>query len=199
MFADRRLPKHEHSLAEFFRDRLQACAEHFQPAPHEDTCWYLSALLARFGHSDALFSYDQGSVSLRPLALLYHDARQTPNHNERCLLLRQLGDLALFIGALFPASYEKRGIRKDYFVGMGGGAYDYLADHAVNKRHIYSELAQRFARTLEWIAHACAREHVFDASDVLALYQHWITTGDLRAEQQLRSLGITLQGKDSTQ
>ena len=30
----------------------------------------------------------------------------------------------------------RKGIGKDYFVGMGGGAYDYLADNARTNNHI---------------------------------------------------------------
>lgn len=82
-------------LAEYFRQQLTAeSAEH----PNEETRWYLGNLLERFSSNDALFSYEEGELCIRPLALLYDDARQHPHERERCLLLRQLGDQALFLG-----------------------------------------------------------------------------------------------------
>ncbi|MDF2180229.1 hypothetical protein P2G88_18390 [Aliiglaciecola sp. CAU 1673] len=183
----------ETKLADYFRERLQAQAKNLAQAPQDDTFWYLGQLLARLGHRDQFFTYEQGELSVRPLALLYHDALQSEGH-ERCLLLRQLGDMALFLGALFPERYARKGIGKDYFVGMGGGAYDYLAEHARQLRHVFEELANGFAHMLDLIAATCAKQQQFDASDILALYQRWHQSGDKFAKRQLEALGISLQG-----
>ena len=64
----------EPSLAAYFQRRLADCARDIDPSPQEDTCWYLSQLLDRFGRADSLFSWEDGSYDLRPLALLYGDA-----------------------------------------------------------------------------------------------------------------------------
>lgn len=183
---------HNLTLADYFRERLLASAEQLQPPPQEDTLWYLGSLLARFGDSDQLFSYDAGELGIRPLAMLYKDAHETRDPHDRCLLLRQLGDLALFLGALFPERYARRGIHQDYFVGMGGGAYDYLSENAVQYRHVFSELAAAFARMLELVAEACSRQRAFDATDILHLYQRWRQSRDRRLAEQLRALGIDL-------
>ncbi len=180
------------TLADYFRERLLTSAEHLQPPPQEDTLWYLGSLLARFGDSDQLFSYDAGELGIRPLAMLYKDAHETHDPRDRCLLLRQLGDLALFLGALFPERYARRGIHQDYFVGMCGGAYDYLSENAPSNRHIFSELAAAFVRMLELVAEVCSRQRVFDASDILHLYQRWRQNRDQRLAEQLRALGIDL-------
>lgn len=189
-------PTFELTLADYFRERLQEHSEQLAPPPHEDTLWYMGNMLARFGDSDQLFGYDGGEVGIRPLALLYKDAHEAGDHLERCLILRQLGDLALFLGALFPENYARRGIHKDYFVGMGGGAYDYLSENARQNRHIFSELAAMFARFLELVAQVCERQNPFDASDILGLYQRWRETGDARLAEQLQGLGIDVSGSD---
>jgi hypothetical protein len=111
--------------------------------------------------------------------------------------MRQLGDMALFLGALFPEKYAKRGILKDYFVGMGGSAYDYLSEHAAQNRHIFSELASTFTRMLELVAQACSRQTVFDSNDVLGLYQRWRETGNPRIAQQLKSLGLDVSDNET--
>lgn len=189
----------ETTLVDYFRQRLEEYGEQLMSPPHEDTLWYMSTMLARFGDSDQLFSYDQGEVTLRPLALLYKDALEASAHWERCLLLRQLGDLALFLGALFPEKYARKGIFKDYFIGMGGGAYGYLSENAQQNRHIYSELAQTFTRMLELVARVCSRQTAFDSFDVLNLYKRWRLTGDPKLAEQLHALGINLSTSDTLQ
>lgn len=189
----------ETTLVDYFRQRLEEYGEQLMSPPHEDTLWYMSTMLARFGDSDQLFSYDQGEVTLRPLALLYKDALEASAHWERCLLLRQLGDLALFLGALFPEKYARKGIFKDYFIGMGGGAYGYLSENAQQNRHVYSELAQTFTRMLELVARVCSRQTAFDSFDVLNLYKRWRLTGDPQLAEQLRALGISLSTTDTLQ
>ena len=184
------------TLADYFRERLHVSSEQLDPPPHEDTLWYVGGMLARFGDTDQLYSYEDGAMTIRPLAMLYKDAHEAGSARERCLILRQLGDLALFMGALFPENYARRGIHQDYFIGMGGGAYDYLSENAPQNRHIFSELAAAFTRMLALIADACSRQRVFDAADVLQLYQRWRQSRDHRLEQQLRALGIDLSGGD---
>jgi hypothetical protein len=190
------LPITETSLSSYFSKRLTRYAERFRPPPHEDTCWYLGTLLERFGRSEELFSYQDGQMTLRPLALLYSDAIEADNTRERCLMLQQLGDMALFLGALYPERFSRHGILQDYFIGMGGSAYDYLADNARSNRHIFAELANTFTRMLEMVANACSRTQRLTTEEVLSLYQRWLGTRDPVIESQLRALGIELTGNE---
>jgi hypothetical protein len=191
-FDSQQLPITETSLSSYFSKRLNRYAKRFRPPPHEDTCWYLGSLLERFGRSEQLFAYQDGQMMLRPLALLYSDAIQANNARERCLMLQQLGDMALFLGALFPERFTRHGILQDYFIGMGGSAYDYLADNARANRHIFAELANTFTRMLEMVANACSNTQRLTTEEVLALYQRWLSTRDPVIESQLRALGIEL-------
>jgi len=75
---------------------------------------------------------------------------------------------------------------------MGSAAYDYLADSAASHRHIYRELTTGFVRMLELLAAAGSRRRDTDHQEILRLYAHWMTTGDPRAERQLRALGMPL-------
>jgi len=199
LFDATQLPVSESSLANYFRERLSHYAEQLRPRPDEDTCWYLGNLLDRFGRSDQLFAYDEGEIALRPLALLYGDAVEARNERDRCLLLRQLGDMALFLAALFPGRFARIGIEREYFIGMGGGAYEYLAENANQNRHIFAELAGSFGRMIELVARACKGSQALSASDVLALYQRWRDSRDPAAGSQLQALGIDLSSADTLQ
>ena len=199
MFESDQIPVTETSLSSYFSKRLTHYAQRFEPPPHEDTCWYLGNLLDRFGRAEHLYTFEDGRLTLRPLALLCGDAVEARNERERCLLLQQLGDMALFLGALFPQRFARRGIRQDYFIGMGGGAYDYLADNARHSRHIFAELANTFTRMLEMVANACSRSQALSTEEILALYQRWLQSRDPVIANQLRAVGIELSGSERLQ
>ena len=184
------------SLSEYFREQLARHAHDLEPPPQEDTRWYLGNLLVRFCRSEDFFVYEDGRLDIRPLALLYGDALEASSEHERCLLLQQLGDMSLFIGALFPENYTQRGLRQDYFVGMGCGAYDYLADNARRGRHVFAELAGAFSAMLELVANACTGDQQLADEDILALYERWRTTRNPLAKRQLEAIGINLQEHD---
>lgn len=184
----------EGNLIDYFRDRLETCARPLKPQPTDDALSYMAHLLARLGDSRKLFSFEAGRLDLRPFAMLYKDAHEAPGGHQRCLILRQLGDQALFVGALFPESYARRGLKQEYFIGVGGGAYDYLSDHAHTHRATFAELAQRFTAFLGLVAEACHRESGDERADLIALYQEWLLTGEQRVADRLRALGITLEG-----
>ncbi|MCY4265237.1 MAG: hypothetical protein OXE78_10310 [Gammaproteobacteria bacterium] len=191
------VPITETSLSNYFCGRLKRQAERFNPPPHEDTCWYLGQLLDRFARSEDFFSYADGQLTVRPLALLYGDAMEASNDRHRCLILQHMGDMALFLGALFPEKWARRGIGQDYFVGMGGGAYDYLASNARSNRHIFFELANTFTRMLEMVAEACSRHQQMSMEDLLNLFQRWQSTQNPVIANQLQSLGINLNGSEA--
>lgn len=194
-----KIPIAETSLTDYFCKQLNIHAEHLQSPPHADTRWHIGNLLDRLGRSDQLFTYQEGQMTLRPLVLLYSDAVEANNERQRCLLLQNLGDMALFLGALFPERWARKGIGKDYFVGMGGGAYDYLADNARANNHIFAELANTFTRMLELVARTCSKKQQMSAREILALYQRWLQSHDPMIEAQLRALGIELQGSERLQ
>ncbi|MFB9886287.1 hypothetical protein [Balneatrix alpica] len=191
-----RTAQFQRTLSDYFRQRLDQCAAELDSPPQTDTLWYMGALLARFGESQQLFSFDEGRLGLRPLALLYKDAQESGEDRQRCLILRQLGDQALFIGALFPQRYARRGLGQDYFIGMGGGAYDYLAEHAPSHQSVFAELAERFAACLQLVAQACYQQARVEVEDVLQLYQQWQRSRDPQLARQLQQLGISLEGDE---
>jgi hypothetical protein len=185
-------PITESSLSDYFSRQLRRHARETTPFPGDDIVWYVASLLERFGRSDRLFAYEDGRLDLRPLALLYGDAREASTERERCLLLRQLGDLALFLGSLFPQRYERRGIRRDYFIGMGSSAYDYLGDNAQGDRNLFSELAIRFSNLLDLIERCFGQRDRLDARDVVSLYRQWQQSRDPALARQLAELGVEL-------
>lgn len=183
-----------HSLLEFFRKRLhREIAElGLEPPPREETIWYLCDMLGRFSRSEHLFDYFDGQYGVRPLALIYGEALSAPSDRQRCQLLQRLGELAIFLGAFLQERYRRRGIHGDYFVGMGSGAYAYLAEHEPGNRQVFDELTRQFAAVLELVSAAGEPESANDSRMVLQLYSRWLQTRDPAIAARLRRMGIGL-------
>lgn len=179
-----------HTLSEYFKTQLEKACENLRPELEDDTLCYVGNVLTRFSRSEDFFLFEQGRYDIRPLALLYKDALESNNAHKRELYLRQLGDMSLFLGAIYAEQYAKRGIKKDYFAGMGSAAYDYLAANAIHYQDVFKQMSHYLARLIEVVAEVCAQSSPFDSGDVLKLYRRWQATKDKTLQAQLRHLGI---------
>lgn len=183
------------SLPAYFHSELETAMERRAVESADATRWYLANLLTRFSRSDRLFDYDrEQGISLRPLALMYADAAQASSESERRLGLQRMGDVALFIAGLFEGVLSRRGVRLEYFVTMGCGAYAYLAENPGrgNDETVFSELSSRFALFVDVLSMVGSNDRRFGVEEVLRLYQLWEQTGSPLAERQLRALGVAL-------
>ncbi len=178
------------NLNEWFRDRLLQESHRSSPSFSEDTIIYLVNLLTHFSRSENFFTQNENRLDLPTLAFLFRDANNAETTSQKILSLRRLGDSALFIGALFSEKLSRAGIKKDYCIGMGGGAYRALAEHSYDRHSVFNELSARFPRLLEVVAKVCSRDIQFDADEIFALYKRWQISGDELLKRQLLSLGI---------
>ncbi len=179
----------EQSLTEYVREKVALHSSDDRVPLAEETLWYAGGVLVKFLETHHLFEpSQQGRTPI--LADMYGEAVAAETTTERVSWLRKLGDTALFLGAIFPESFHRRGIGKDYFVGMGGGAYGTLADQLPSQQVMFSELSNFFPRLMRLLADVCEQELAFDAQDIVALYERWAATGSPTLCRQLNSLGI---------
>lgn len=85
--------------------------------------------------------------------------------------LRDVGDRCLLIAGLYPEVAQKRSVSLDYFIQLGQGAYDQLAQELkAALATLYANLAQRFAELVrvliavrqlsgEWKGLNCFQRH----------------------------------------
>ena len=180
----------QQSLAEFVRAKLFTEAERHPQFNQEETLWYAGNVLVQYLDSSTF--HDPDPKHRTPiLAHLFNRASHARSSVERTQALRNLGDTALFIGALLPGSLRKRGLRSDYLVGMGGGAYSALSANSGPQTQMYSGLAEKFPKVMEILSAVCDKELMFDTGDVVALYERWEQSGSALIKAQLESLGIT--------
>ena len=162
----------------------------------EHTIVYIVNLLTTFTHAHELYDNTTGGLRLKPLACLYGEAVSLPSDNGRNRVLKQLGDISLFIAGIFSNSLNKRLVGVDYYIAMGGNAYGYLSDASRGLEHkqvhgeIFEELSIKFKEFVDVLGEVSEQSHLSSQKDLLILYDYWMKTASTRAEQQLKNHGI---------
>ncbi len=177
-------------LLEMFVKGISSESKKLAPPLSDEVIQYLANLLIRFSRSKNLFIEENNAKSLPTLALLYQDANQATTSYHRNISLRQLGDSALFIGSLFSEHYAKKGINRDYFIGMGGGAYCALGDAKYGDPNTFYELADKFPKLISIMANACSRDSEFTAEEIFSLLERWQQNKNETIRKQLDAIGI---------
>lgn len=181
------------SLKEFFRALLHQASGHQGVRLGEGTEFYVVNLLSEFSAADKLFSPDgEGGKEEEALALLRLRALQAPRE-ERIRKLRRLGDVSLYTAGFFGEALRERTVGADYYIRMGGSAYDEVAQLApTGFSAIYEELGAKFAEVVGLLAEIAARGLVaHGAEGALKVYESWTRTGSGALERVLVDAGWT--------
>ncbi len=182
------------NLTEYFRDSLDAVMSKRRLRADDDTAHYVVNLLTVFARSEALYESAEGRTGIKPLAFMLADALEAESVQQRQYSLQRMGDVALFIAGFFSEALARSLVDVDYYINMGGRAYDHLAQvqggslRARSRASVFVELASKFGDFVDALAEIAdqgRKDH-----DVLRLYEVWLRTGSRRAEHMLRSLGI---------
>lgn len=183
---------------EFFRELLVEAMGNQKLRTREETEFYLVNLLNDFMTTDRLFTEAlDGTKREEPLALMLKDALEQPQRRMQGLLFRQLGDVSLYKAGFFHESLSRKLVDVDYYIDMGGGAYQQVAVRAEDnaQRIIFDELSDKFARLVEVFAEVADRTAQRSQKDLLRLYEKWRGAADgkkLSGPLQ-RSVGRTLE------
>lgn len=158
----------------------------------EDMESYLVFLLMRFT--------EKPEIAASVLALDYLRSAQISGHLAQDHL-RDVGDKCLLYSGLFPERAVRRRVKVSYFVDLGRGAYNQLADQL---GHSTAILYERLARTFVALMDVLQTMRTLGAEqavlDPIRSYELWRDTGSLRARKQLRlSTGATPLHMDDPQ
>lgn len=178
-------------LGEFFRQEVADAKGQLQIRLNDATEFYLVNLLCDFSRED-----QAPGVGSEPLALLYKRAMEaTPA--ERFTLLKQLGDLALYVAGYFVEFVESSAVDVDYYVAMGGNAYGNLSSMVGHRKNgesiaeLYTQLAQRFTELVDLLNEVADRQRDSGRDrDLLRLYERWTRTKSVRIQRLLAERGL---------
>ena len=179
------------SIRDFFRDLLARAIENQRAQVQPLTELYLVNLLHEFLASEALYvQSEDGTWQQKPLAFLLKEALDEAGP-ARLRLLRRLGDTSLFISGFFPDSLARRSslVDVDYYIAMGGRAYDAVARHAM-ERSLWEELADKFRLLVDLLNEVSERTLASSDAGLVRLYERWLKTGSDRLASLLVRQGV---------
>ena len=187
------------SIHEFFRDLLARAIENQRARVQPFTELYLVNLLAEYLMSEALYVQgDDGSWQQKPLAFLLKEALEEPGP-ARVQMLRRLGDTSLFVSGFFPDSLSRRSnlVDVDYYIAMGGRAYDAVglvaARHARSEKTLWDELSEKFRLLVDLLNEVSERTLASTNAGLVRLYERWMKTGSARLATTLTAQGVVLR------
>lgn len=183
------------NLREFFMDSVNDAMGRQQLDADEQTAFYVVNLLTLFARSEALFDENDDGPKLTPVAKILAAAVEAERAPERDHALQRAGDISLFIAGFFGEGLAAGLVGVDYYVRLGGTAYQTLAMNlrgSVRGRAfggVFAELAEKFQDFVDVLADVREGTEATEA-DILRLYDTWQRTGSERAARLLRGFGI---------
>ena len=191
---------------EFFDCAVREAMDSQQVSVSEEARFYIVSLLSRYISTDNLFARNaEGKVEDEVLALRLAEAAAEANIEVRRKHYQRMGDFSLYIAGFFAGSLERKLVDVDYYIDMGGAAYNEVSRIPTRKTdaELFAELADSFSDFVAVLGQVSeeSRLSAGDHQSLLQLYEVWVRTGSDRIAKQLAEAGIVLsdQKKASSQ
>jgi len=174
------------SAVEYFKELVEGALARQGLTPNELTAFYLVQLLAGFIRRPA----PDGGDDDAPLAMRLAHALESGGVRQRAGL-KDVGDLSLFISGFFADSLRRRLVDVDYYVAIGGFAYNTLSRVETDTfSPVFAELGEKFVDFVDVLTDVSERTSCNSNGDLLRLYEKWLKTGSRRSGQLLVERGV---------
>jgi len=162
------------SVEGFFRDLLEEVLRRESVALSEDSSAYLVQLISGFACPESLHCGALGESGTPTLFRLYETA-VTASPREQFEAYRKLGDVSLFVSSFFAPHVEQSVVSFEYYLQMGGGAYDRAAslDRQGTMRPMMKQLSRKFTRVVEVLTRLAEKTTLPLRRDLATLYERW--------------------------
>lgn len=183
--------------AEYFHAALSGALDELRVRASEHAKQYLVSLLSKFIFMENLYPEDPAGEGKRietlteKLAL----AMEEESTEARLQRFREMGDYSLYIAGFFSESLSRKLVDVDYYIGMGGAAYEKVArlQSKVDHSELFEELAVKFPLFVDVLG-VVSDESSAKLSDqstaLLRAYEVWNKTGSERLARQLVQAGM---------
>jgi hypothetical protein len=175
-------------VTEYFRELVDEAVGRQRAELDPMTSYYVVRLLTAFTRTDSAASGAFWSEA--PMGALLGEAMAVGGSEQR-RRLRQVGDAALVLSGLFPNRLRRSLVDVDYYMKIGGMAYDSLShDDADLFATAFAELAARFGVVVDILGDVGDHCKLGSPADLLTLYERWQLTGSERLVAQLTARGV---------
>ena len=173
------------SAVEFFKELVDGALAHQHLAANELTAYYVVQLLASYVERRAA-----GDLEEEPLGMRLARALDGGGFQQRATL-KQIGDCSLFISGFFADSLNRKLVDVDYYVSIGGHAYNALSRFETDTfAGVFAELAEKFVAFVDVLTEVSERTSCASNTDLLRLYEKWLKTGSRHSSQLLIERGV---------
>jgi hypothetical protein len=186
------------NMREYFRETLQRTLQKQGLALTDTAQVYVVNLLTEFARSENVFAGTERGERFGFVDLLQRAQDSEPQ--EALRIYKHMGDSSLYLTGFFSESVERSSVPVDYYVSMGGSAYDAVArlmrPTAATSSALFSELASRFEELVELL---CAmslhgdQSRKLDDGRVLGLVDRYRRSGRKEVLDALKSQGIVMR------
>jgi len=123
-------------------------------------------------------------MASRVMGLDYLEAMQNVGSTNQ-QQMREVADQCLLLTGLFPARAQRRRVSITYYVDLGRGAYQYLAENLASMAALYAQIAEQFVPLMDTL-HAIRQLGGVDRQlDPLEAFALWQQTGSRAAQARL--------------
>jgi hypothetical protein len=94
---------------------------------------------------------------------------------------------------MFSESLSRSLVDVEYYIEMGGRAYDALGEVAARngrERSLWDELSEKFSQLVEVLNEVSERTMASSNAGLVRLYEKWMKTGSVRLATLLRQQGV---------
>lgn len=178
---------------DYFRELVTEALEKQKVTTQPETEFYLVNLLNKFMTTDRLYSRDSdGSIREGSLAIMLKEALEQPQPQVQSVHFRHIGDVSLYVAGYFQDSLNRKLVDVDYYIDMGGKAYQNVAARSDEStlKSLYLELAEKFGSFVDVLAQVSDKTTPKTEKDILRMYELWIRTRSERAAKALQEAGI---------
>ena len=182
----------------FFFDLVRGAVRNQNIKVQPETEFYIVKLLNRFIFSESLYSRNrEGNLEEQPLAFMMKEALEAEISTEQKSLFQNVGDISLYKAGFFQERITRSLVDLDYYIGMGGVAYQNAAQRTDEKpfRSLFLELSDKFPKFVSVLGEVSEKTTITRSEqDLFRLYDMWSRTKSDRAAKALKKAGIKVDG-----
>lgn len=180
--------------AEYFQGAVAGAVSSLKHEVSEHAQVYLVQLLGHYINTENFYPTDLEGNPADTLTQQLAVALEEDREAQKAKRLRQMGDFSLYVAGFFTDSLSRKLVDVDYYIGMGGAAYETVArlEEKKSKAQLFLELSRKFPIFVEILAQISEETGFNPANnkDLLRVYDLWVKTGSERLAKQLAKAGI---------